>query len=125
MTAAGDSEAGVVLVEVLVAFAILIGVIAAGFQIFGDGLHRSRLAAERAAEVTEAAALLVSLPQIKPGSETVEGWNGQSFTVKVTALRSQAAVWVARRPVRIEIFAGADTKAPPLIDTVLLESEGL
>lgn len=123
-TSPPGGDDGTVLVEVLVAFAILIGVITAGFQIFGDGLSRSRQAADSAAGTAESAALLAALPEIRPGITTVQGRDGRDFTVRIRHLRGQREAWAARRPVQAQVYAGRAAAGVPLFDTVILDSEG-
>ncbi len=126
MTSRTQDDDGVVLVEVLVAFAILIGVVTAGFQIFGDGLSRSRLAADRAARVAEAAAVFTALPDnIKPGTTTVRtSIEGRDFEVEVVGLQSNAPANASRRPVLVQIFDATEDNGPPLYATVVLAGGG-
>jgi hypothetical protein len=127
VTSRAQDDDGVVLVEVLVAFAILIGVITAGFQIFGDGLSRSRLAADRAARVAEAAAVFTALPDnIKPGTTTVQSTIvGRDFEVKVESLQGSAPANASRRPVLVQIFDAREDNGPPLYATVVLAGGGV
>lgn len=122
MNSTPQNDDGAVLVEVLVAFAILIGVITAGFQIFGDGMSRGRIAAERMARVAEAAALFASLPDnFRPGTTTVpSSIGGRDFTLRVVELRSSAPANATRRPFRVQIFDGRADSEPPLYETVAL-----
>jgi hypothetical protein len=121
-----QNDEGAVLVEVLVAFTILIVVIMTSFQIFGEGMNRSHNAADRAARVAEAASQFTFLPdQLKLGTTTVaSSFAGRDFTIRVTALRSSAADTTTRRPVLVQIYDGSDQSQPPLYATVVLSAKG-
>ncbi len=117
-----QNDDGVVLVEVLVAFAILMGVITMGFQIFSDGLSRSRQATARAARVVEAASLFSSLTDnFKPGTSTrPSSEQGRDFTLRVVEIRSNAPATSTRRPVFVQIFDGPEREGTLLFATVVL-----
>jgi hypothetical protein len=117
-----ENDDGIVLVEVLVAFAILIGVITAGVQIFGDGMNRSRQAADRAARVAEAASVFASLPDIiMPGTTQVPSTiPGRNFTLRVVEMQSNAPESVTRRPALLNIFDEGAESGSPLFTTVVL-----
>ena len=113
-------EEGSVLVEVLVAFAILVAVITAGFQIFGDGLQRSRLARNTSAEALEAVGIVSSLNVLSAGTTTIAGGDGRTFTLTITPIETGAETWISRRPFHVALRAGDRADGPPLLETILL-----
>ena len=125
--AASHAEKGSMLVEVLVAFAILSGAVILSFRIFGDGLRNLREAEISRAELAVAAAELekYSLRQV-PITANSEGISdsGIHWRLKTAPTEaSHAGTLDGLKPIRVEVWAAADGRLEarePMLETLML-----
>lgn len=113
---------GSALIEVLVGFVILAGVIAMSFQVLSGGVRRLAAVEPRLNAIAVARselARLSSLDALEAG--TMEGGtaSGTRWKIILTSLPLGAPGWTVVRPFRAQVWVGDGGEKDPLLDAVV------